>query len=387
MQANGRQMSFSGHDETNAPGAIAREQGELGNMHAADICRPDLDFEFEALKKVSRSFALTIPELPTDLGRVVTNAYLICRIIDTIEDDEALPLDVKARFFKEFVQVLNAEAPAVPFAENLTARLSDGVPEAERELVKNTPVIIGGNLSLTPPQRQVIRKCGTVMAQGMLEFQRLKKPGGLEDLEALNRYCYFVAGVVGEMLTELFCDHAPAIAGRRQELLALAASFGQGLQMTNIIKDLWEDQRQGTCWLPRSVFAAVGCDLNRLTPGDGGEAFARGIAEMIGITRGHLNNALSYTLLIPPEEVGIRRFCLWAIGMAVFTLRNINKNKLFCSGGEVKISRQTLRSIIMVCNMTQRSDFLLAGLFAWITHDLPAARTNAAGSRGGPPLP
>ena len=78
---------------------------------------------------------------------------------------------------------------------------------------------------------------------------------------------------------------------------------------------------------------------------------------------------------------------VWAIGMAVFTLRNINKNKLFCSGGEVKISRQTLRSIIMVCNMTQRNDFLLAGLFAWLTHDLPAALTNAAGSRGEPPLP
>jgi farnesyl-diphosphate farnesyltransferase len=380
-------MSFSDHYETDAPGVIARERGESGNMHVADNCRPDVDFEFEALKKVSRSFALTIPELPVDLGRVVTNAYLICRIIDTIEDDEALPLDVKARFFKEFVQVLNAEAPAAPFAANLTERLSDGVPEAERDLVKNTPVIIGGTFSLTPPQRQAIRKCGAVMARGMLEFQRLKKPGGLEDLEAMNRYCYFVAGVVGEMLTELFCDHAPAIAGRRRELLARAASFGQGLQMTNIIKDLWEDQRQGTCWLPRSVFAGAGCDLDRLTPGNGGEAFARGIAEMIGITRGHLQNALSYTLLIPPEEAGIRRFCLWAIGMAVFTLRNINRKKGFRSGVEVKISRRTLRSIIMVCNMTQRSDFLLAGLFAWITHDLPAARTHAAGPRGAPPLP
>ena len=380
-------MSFSDHYETDAPGVIARERGESGNMHVADNCRPDVDFEFEALKKVSRSFALTIPELPVDLGRVVTNAYLICRIIDTIEDDEALPLDVKARFFKEFVQVLNAEAPAAPFAANLTERLSDGVPEAERDLVKNTPVIIGGTFSLTPPQRQAIRKCGAVMARGMLEFQRLKKPGGLEDLEAMNRYCYFVAGVVGEMLTELFCDHAPAIAGRRRELLARAASFGQGLQMTNIIKDLWEDQRQGTCWLPRSVFAGAGCDLDRLTPGNGGEAFARGIAEMIGITRGHLQNALSYTLLIPPEEAGIRRFCLWAIGMAVFTLRNINRKKGFRSGVEVKIPRRTLRSIIMVCNMTQRSDFLLAGLFAWITHDLPAARTHAAGPRGAPPLP
>ncbi|MDI9570006.1 MAG: phytoene/squalene synthase family protein [Pseudomonadota bacterium] len=352
-------------------------KGERIGKHTplTDSYRPDPDFEFEALKKVSRSFALTIPELPADLGRVVTNAYLICRIIDTIEDDEALTLEAKARFFEEFVQVLNAERPAAVFAADLTARLAAGVPEAERELIENTPTVIGGNLALTPPQRQAIRQCGTIMARGMLEFQRLRKPGGLEDLEALNRYCYFVAGVVGEMLTELFCDHAPAIAARRQELMTRAASFGQGLQMTNIIKDLWEDRLRGTCWLPRSIFAAAGCDLDRLGADGGGEAFARGIAKMIGIARGHLQNALAYTLLIPPEETGIRRFCLWAIGMAVFTLRNINRKRGFRSGSEVKISRRTLRSIIMVSNMTQRSDRLLAGLFAWITHDLPGGQT------------
>lgn len=339
---------------------------------------PDPGYEFEILKRVSRSFALTIPELPHALGRAVTNAYLICRIIDTIEDDEELPLETKARFFEEFVKALNAGITAASFAEGLHPLLSASVTEWEKDLIRNTPVIISGTFSLNPGQQAAIRECAAVMARGMLHFQRIKSQGGLTDLAEFDSYCYFVAGVVGEMLTKLFCDHSPAIAVNRKELLALAVSFGQGLQMTNIIKDLWDDRGRGACWLPRSIFAAAGSRAGDF-PGDlvadcSAESFGRGITAMIEIARGHLRNALRYTILIPPEETGIRKFCLWAIGMAVFTLRNIDRKRSYRSGGDVKISRRTLKSIILVSNMTLRSNFLLKKMFDIATRDLPARR-------------
>ena len=75
-----------------------------------------------------------------------------------------------------------------------------------------------------------------------------------------------MAGVVGEMLTELFCDysrgHRPAA---RANCSALAVSFAQGLQMTNILKDVWEDRSRGACWLPQEVFTPHGVDLARLS--------------------------------------------------------------------------------------------------------------------------
>jgi len=336
---------------------------------------PDPGYEFTILQKVSRSFALTIPELPAGLGRAVTNAYLICRIIDTIEDDEQLPLEKKARFFEEFVKVVNSEIPASIFAENLYPLLSESISDYEKDLVRNAPVVISGTFSLSPGQQQAIRQCATVMARGMLQYQSMKSPGGLSDTADLDRYCYFVAGVVGEMLTELFCDHSPVIAGRRKELLALAVSFGQGLQMTNIIKDVWDDRGRGACWLPRSIFdkpgERAGCDQEDLLECISAESFENGLAEMIVIARGHLKNALKYTLLIPPEEAGIRKFCLWAIGMAIFTLRKINKKRDFKSGSDVKISRRTLKSIILVSNMTLRNNFLLERMFAIATRELP----------------
>lgn len=340
-------------------------------MNASENHGPDPGYELEILKKVSRSFALTIPELPESLGRAVTNAYLICRIIDTIEDDEKLSLDTKACFFEQLVKVVNSETPAGTFADGLSPLLSDSITDAEKDLIRNTPVVISGTFSLKPGQQKAIRQCATIMARGMLQFQSIKSPGGLKDTADLDRYCYFVAGVVGEMLTELFCDYSPEIARRRKELLALAVSFGQGLQMTNIIKDLWDDKNRGACWLPRSVFESAGCGPGDLSKYSGTESFEKGIAEMIVIARGHLKNALTYTTLIPPEESGIRKFCLWAIGMAVFTLRNIDKRRDYKSGRDVKISRRTLKSIILVSNMTLRSNFLLERIFNLATRDLP----------------
>jgi farnesyl-diphosphate farnesyltransferase len=49
--------------------------------------------------------------------------------------------------------------------------------------------------------------------------------------------------------------------------------------------------------------------------------------ELVGVAHAHLRNALDYTLLIPGKETGIRRFCLWAIGLAVLTLRKSRRRR------------------------------------------------------------
>src|SRR5581483_186122 len=119
-------------------------------------------------------------------------------------------------------------------------------------------------------------------------------------------------GVVGEMLTRLFCEYSHEINKRRDSLMRLAVSFGQGLQMTNILKDIWEDRRRGACWLPQDILRESGFDLAELSPESHGEEFQRGLKRLVAIAHAHLRNALEYTLLIPPEETQIRDFCLWA---------------------------------------------------------------------------
>ena len=331
----------------------------------------DLEYQKKILQQVSRTFALTIPQLPAELDQVVSNAYLLCRIADTIEDESALSAADKRRFSEDFVRVLGHGMPAEKFAAELHPLLTGSTLEPERDLVLNTPRVIRLTHGFSERTRAALERCVLIMSRGMAEFQQNATLDGLEDLPHLDRYCYHVAGVVGEMLTELFCDYSPEIDKNRQSLSELAVSFGQGLQMTNILKDVWDDRRRGACWLPRQVFREAGFDLRELRPGLRDEAFTRGMEELIAIARCHLEDALAYTLLVPKDETGIRRFCLWALGMAVLTLRKIHERPDFSAGDQVKISRRSVKATIMITSLTVRSDAMLQFLFDSFTRGLP----------------
>jgi farnesyl-diphosphate farnesyltransferase len=325
------------------------------------------------LEGVSRTFALTIPELPGDLRNVVTNAYLLCRIIDTIEDEPALTAVEKRRFCTEFAHVVAGKLPAAAFASALEPRLSSTTPPAEQELIREIPCVIATTHSFNPPQQEALGECVRVMADGMAAFQEAVTSSGLASLAELDRYCYYVAGIVGEMLTRLFCNYSHQIDSQRDRLMRLAVSFGQGLQMTNILKDIWEDRRRGACWLPQDIFRDSGFDLAQLSPDANGKEFQRGLDRLVGIAHSHLKNALRYTLLIPREETQIRDFCLWAIGMAVLTLRKIARNPGFTDGAQVKISRRSVKLVVATSRLFVRSDTMLKLLFNLAAAGLPLA--------------
>lgn len=320
------------------------------------------DLHARLLQGVSRTFALTIPQLPAALETVVCNAYLLCRILDTIEDEPTLTFLQKRYFSDRFVEAVRADYSPVLFAADLAPRLSAHTIPAEHELIRHADTVIHATYEFAEPQRRAIERCIEVMADGMVEFQGTREFRGLENVDALARYCYHVAGVVGEMLTELFCYHSPLIARQREALMPLAVSFGQGLQMTNIIKDLWDDYQHGACWLPRDVFGAAGFDLDDLRPGCDRTHFNQGLERLIGIAHDGLDKAMEFVLLIPKQETGIRLFCLWSIGMALLTLRKINKNQDYTSGNEVKISRRSVRATYVTLRMTVRNDALLKSL-------------------------
>ncbi|MFZ1851019.1 MAG: phytoene/squalene synthase family protein [Nitrosomonas sp.] len=331
----------------------------------------DLRYQDDILQGVSRTFALTIPQLPEALRQVIGNAYLLCRITDTIEDDSALTFIQTKELSQMFVEVVRGNVSAEAFSQKMYPLLSSHTIPAEHDLIKNTPAVIRITHSFNRTQRNALERCIQIMGKGMSDYQESASLEGVADLAALNQYCYYVAGVVGEMLTELFCDYSSEINRHKPELMKLSVSFGQGLQMTNILKDIWEDRKRGACWLPREVFQKYGFDLKNLQPGVSDINFQAGLAELLGIAKNHLRNALTYTKLIPSHETGIRRFCLWAIGMAVLTLNKINAHRDFSESNQVKISRSSVHSTIMMTNATARHNSLLQLLFNIVSRNLP----------------
>ncbi len=350
-----------------------------------DQASDDSRFHEHILAGVSRTFALTIPQLPEGLRETVTNAYLLCRIADTIEDDPILDVEIKDAFHTAFLEATESGRGAGEFAQTLWPRLAPGTLAAEIELIRESERVLEVTHRLQPRQRRAILRCITTMSRGMGQFERSRSRSGLENVAEYERYCYFVAGVVGEMLTELFCNHSPRIDARRDDLEARAVNFGLGLQMTNILKDIWDDYEDGVCWLPREIFKRYGYDLDELQSHHhgNGPAFASSMRHLVGITHGHLREALQYTLTIPRDEVGIRRFLIWAALLAASTLRKISADPLFTSGAQVKVSRRRVAAIVALSNAVIRSNFGLTTLFNAAARGLPLENGNGSSTLAG----
>ncbi len=345
--------------------------------HPASITNPESllaasvnDFQAVLLEGVSRTFALTIPQLPKGLYEAVANAYLLCRIVDTVEDEVSLTAPQKAHFCERFIEVVRSGNEAECFASDLAPLLSEQTIPAEHMLIKVTPRVIEITRSFAPEQIDALLGCVETMAKGMPGYQSMDLSSGLATLKDMDEYCYYVAGCVGEMLAKLFCHYSPEINQHRDQLLELSVSFGQGLQMTNILKDIWDDAKRGVCWLPQDIFTETGFDLKNLNTSVSSAEFQLGLKHLLSIAQQHLKNALTYTQLIPSHEVGIRNFCLWAIGMAVLTLNEIQQHLDFNDSNQVKITRKSVKTTILTTRIIGRSNWLLSAVFNYKTRKL-----------------
>jgi farnesyl-diphosphate farnesyltransferase len=118
-----------------------------------------------------------------------------------------------------------------------------------------------------------------------------------------------------------------------------------------------------------------------LRVGETDARFDAAMRELIGVAHAHLRDALSYTLLIPRNETGIRRFCLWAIGLAVLTLRKIHRTPGYTSGSQVKVSRRSVALTQLLTNVSIRSDWMLRTLFERASSGLPLASVSSVARR------
>ncbi len=345
-------------------------------MGLSTITSPDEAYQDEVLPKVSRTFALTIPQLPPALRGPVTCAYLLCRIADTIEDEPGLSPAQTLDYLGRFKAVVSGRADPQQLSRDLAPLLTAETSAAEHDLIRQMDRVIRVLGTIEPNARAAMGRCVRLMCDGMPRYQLSASLQGLPTTSDLDDYCYYVAGVVGEMLVELFCSYSAEIARHREALYELATSFAEGLQLTNILKDQWEDRSRGACWLPSDVFARHGLDVLTLAPGQQPERYAAALRDLIGVAHAHLRNALEFTLMTPPGERGIRKFCLWAIGLAVLTLQKIHAQPGFLSGRQVKVSRRTVTVTRVLTGATLGNNWMLRRLFELAAKGLPLAGTD-----------
>src|ERR1700723_3981061 len=84
----------------------------------------DAAYQDQILPSVSRTFALTIPQLPPELSRSVTNAYLLCRVADTIEDEPQIAPPDTLLYMERFSDAVAGLADAQLLGMDLADKLS-----------------------------------------------------------------------------------------------------------------------------------------------------------------------------------------------------------------------------------------------------------------------
>lgn len=305
-------------------------------------------FSRAILPGVSRTFAISIRFLPGTLGRAVCTAYLLCRIADTIEDDGTTAPARRAELLEQFLATLTDAAAADAFPARATALKGDA---AHLTLVAHTDLVLVLFRTLPPRTQERVAHWVREMALGMAKFVRAYPAGiRIQTLAEYKEYCYFVAGTVGFMLTDLWHLHVRAVGDREfDRLRANCQAFGEALQTVNILKDIaWDAEHENSIYIPAAELVAQGSGHDTLLSPAHLERNHQAVVRFIELARTDLDDALEYILMIPRRAFAVRAFCVLPLLFAFATLRELSASRAMLSpGGVVKISRREVRSLMV----------------------------------------
>ncbi|MDR2733733.1 MAG: squalene/phytoene synthase family protein [Spirochaetota bacterium] len=304
------------------------------------------DMIFAILPAVSRTFALSINALlphrarrALKTGRInaktfargdaalasdIALAYLLCRLLDTIEDDAALPAKKRASLLSSLGRAL-ADDVYMKEALRELARIAPAIQAtpAEKELLDNAAALFA-RLALRGNKASILRHAGE-MAFGMAACVTDDPQGAIQSRADLDRYCHYVAGTVGAMLTELFIAYPLAITRnfprKRAEILrGNMEAFARGLQLVNIIKDCCKDFAAGRCFIPAEMVRASGLSYAEFFSESNDAQRRAAMKPLLEAAAADIDRAGIYTRALPRRMRQARLFCILPIALARATL-------------------------------------------------------------------
>jgi farnesyl-diphosphate farnesyltransferase len=269
----------------------------------------DIEFCYASLSKVSRSFSVVIRLLPGELRDAVCLFYLVLRGLDSIEDDTSINKEVRIKLLSNFHKYI--------FDPNWSLS-GIGTNSDYRMLLENFQKVNRSFLQLESKYQDVISRICKEMGEGMILYLDRE----LENTSEYNEYCYYVAGLVGIGLTELF-----TLSGLEDERLLnrpeLQVAMGQFLQKTNIIRDIKEDLDESRTFWPRQIWGKYMENIDDYKDSNSDEAIY-GLNHMVVDALDLAPHCLEYLRMI--NNPGILQFCAIPQVMAIATLAEVFHN-------------------------------------------------------------
>jgi farnesyl-diphosphate farnesyltransferase len=306
-------------------------------------------FAREILPPVSRTFALSIRVLPGTLGRAVRTAYLLCRIADTIEDEPRMTAADKAVLFDELRRSFDDPDAAEALPERLALLTGD---ETHVRLARNSHLVFVSYRDLPDTTRVHVRRWVSEMIVGMKKFVLLYPNGiRIQSLEEYKEYCYYVAGTVGYLVTDLWHEYVPSIGAHLHGVLReKSRAFAEALQTVNILKDVTRDaEKENSIYIPEELLRLHGSSHATILAPERMRQTREAMAAMVQLAWKDLDGARSYLLMIPRRAVSIRLSCVLPLLFACATLRDLTLAQQALVRREVvKISRAEVKSLTLI---------------------------------------
>ncbi|OGK85971.1 MAG: farnesyl-diphosphate farnesyltransferase [Candidatus Rokubacteria bacterium GWC2_70_16] len=284
------------------------------------------DLTSALLKRVSRSFYLSVAVLPPGVRPTIGLAYLLARAADTIADSRLIARRARITHLRALRAELDSPVPG-RLEEIVAATREARALGAERTLLERLPDCLAAHRALAPADRERVRAVLATVIEGMTQdLERF--PGederglaALETRQDLDRYTYLVAGCVGEFWTEVHVAHRPRLRGwDLAKMKALGVRFGKALQLTNVLRDLPRDLRQGRCYLPSRDLGFLGLEPRDLLDPASGLALRPLLVELLNVALDHYEAGWQYTFAIPRAETRMRLGCAWPLLIGLRTL-------------------------------------------------------------------
>lgn len=314
----------------------------------------DLEWCHEVVQGVSRTFALTVDVLDEPMASYICLGYLVCRIADTIEDAEAIPPQEQVRLLELYDRALDPEDETTmdDFREAVDPHLP--APDDRSDdwsVVANAPRIHRAFRALPDDVRDAVTPPARELVQGMAMFvERYADTGGLriQSREELEEYCYYAAGTVGNLITNLVA-RGDIDTERRHRLYDTAEEFGLLLQLVNISKDVYDDYTtENNVYLPADWLADEGIPQDQVLEPEHAGGAAAVVRRTATYARSFLDDAQTYLETVPTNDADGNTLAAWAIPflLAVGTIRELESNPAaVIEDGGVKVSREEVLAI------------------------------------------
>ena len=320
------------------------------------------------MKGVSRSFSLVAPEVDSPLDDFLAEAYLICRVVDNIEDSNQ-PFAWQQERFAEFCQLLVEPGQAAAVLDRWDGLNWEELSDAEQEMMSSEKGLMLWQIYAAMPEeyRAPIRHWAGEMALGMersgnpytsdffFNHGAVRLPLRETDYDL---YCFYVAGTVGRMITELAVIFYDIEEDAARILAGGSDACGRALQKTNIIKDFAVDLQRGFSYLPGEWEQEIGYAALQLA----GVPAPWKKKVLLNVVR-ELEDSVDYVLALPETAVGYRKAGLLMMLPAFETILLAARRleELFTPQHAVKISRAQMgRCVLQARKMVSDNGAILS---------------------------